>query len=208
MEYKSEFQQKLDELKRANELRRLESLRKKYAVAPDYSNMSLRDELSARIDLDELNQLEQKFGTQTQQTVSQPNGRLQIALRNYSDKYRNYIDDYLPNNFVQSYDVLRNAKDEMENINTIGSDNYYHSVGMCENTQAGRPISTLMLGAAKEGWDIYNKYQKNMPIGEIFNDSIKDMGNNIRGVYYGARYPNQSCQNIFQNLDWQTNKMR
>ena len=47
-----------------------------------------------------------------------------------------------------------------------------------------------------------------MPVGEILSDNIKDMGNNIRGVYYGLKYPNRNCRDIFQNLDWQTNKMR
>ena len=204
------FQQKLEELKRIKEHRRLEALRQKYSTAPDFSNMNLHDELKVRFDLDELEQLEQKFGSVMPkvQPEPQPDSRLQLAMRNYNDKYRNYINDYLPNSFVQSYDILRSAKDEMDKGNVIGSDNYYHSVGMCENAQIGRPVSTLALGVVKEGLDFYNKYKEKMPVGEILSDNIKDMGNNIRGVYYGLKYPNRNCRDIFQNLDWQTNKMR
>lgn len=56
------FQQKLEELKRIKEQRRLEALRQKYSTVPDFSNMNLHDELKVRFDLDELSQLEQKFG--------------------------------------------------------------------------------------------------------------------------------------------------
>ena len=56
---KTLFQQKLDALKRAGSERRLRELQSKYQSPEtiDYSNMSLRDELQTRFDLDEMNRL-------------------------------------------------------------------------------------------------------------------------------------------------------
>ena len=61
---KTLFQQQLDELKRAGNERRLRELQSKYQSpeAIDYSNMSLRDELQTRFDLDELNRLSAELG--------------------------------------------------------------------------------------------------------------------------------------------------
>ena len=61
---KTLFQQKLDELKRAGNERRFKELQSKYQSpeAIDYSNMSLRDELQTRFDLDELNRLSSELG--------------------------------------------------------------------------------------------------------------------------------------------------
>ena len=61
---KTLFQQKLDALKRAGNERRFKELQSKYQSpeAIDYSNMSLRDELQTRFDLDELNRLSAELG--------------------------------------------------------------------------------------------------------------------------------------------------
>lgn len=61
---KTLFQQKLDELKRAGNERRFNELQSKYQSPEtiDYSNMSLRDELQTRFDLDELNRLSAELG--------------------------------------------------------------------------------------------------------------------------------------------------
>lgn len=207
---RTEFQQMMSSLKERNERRRYDALRQKYAAAPDYTNMSLREELETRSDLDELEQLKQKFGMQgsIRNEDAGVSKRLELAEAKENDKYRRYISKYLPYSFVQSYDVLKEAKDEMDALNIIGSDNYYHSVGMCENTQDGRPFSTMMLGGVKEVYDFVKKMKENEPVIGTLADNTKDMGNNIRGVYYGLRYPNQSCRNIFERLDWKTNQMR
>ena len=193
---KTLFQQQLDELKRAGNERRFNELQSKYQSPEtiDYSNMSLRDELQTRFDLDELNRLSAELGKEN------------TSNKEYNDKYRGYIDKYLPDSFVQSYDTLNNAKEQMEKVNRIGADNYYHSVAMCENAKAGRPLSSLLLGLAKEGYDVVNKYG-NKPLGEIISDSSKDMKNNMRGIYYGLKYPDKNCDEIFKNLDWVSNKM-
>lgn len=49
-----------------DERNRLSELQTKYngIKTPDYANMSLRDELQTRFDLDELNNLQQKYGVQ------------------------------------------------------------------------------------------------------------------------------------------------
>ena len=61
---KTLFQQKLDELKRAGNERRFKELQSKYQSPEtiDYSNMSLRDELQTRFDLDKLNRLSDELG--------------------------------------------------------------------------------------------------------------------------------------------------
>ena len=53
------FQERLEQLKRGREERKLQSLQSKYQSPDtiDYSNMSLRDELQTRFDLDEMNRL-------------------------------------------------------------------------------------------------------------------------------------------------------
>ncbi len=190
------FQERLEQLKRGRDERKLQSLQAKYQNPEkiNYSNMSLREELQTRFDLDEMNRLSAKLG------------KANISNEKRNDNYRGYIDKYFPDSFVQSYDALNKAKKQMEKVNKIGADNYYHSVSMCENAKAGRPLSSLLLGVAKEGYDIVNKYG-NKPLGEIITDSTKDMKNNIRGIYYGLKYPDKNCDEIFKNLDWVSNKM-
>ncbi len=125
------------------------------------------------------------------------------------DEYRKYVEKYLPDSWATSYDVLKKYQNEMKAANQIGADNYYHSVGMCDNAQAGRIISTIGLGAAKEIVDLKNKWRDpNKTVADILGDGIKDMGNNLRGVYYGIRYPDKNCKDIFHDLDFKTNKMR
>ena len=65
----TDFQSYMAELKRINEQKRLAKLQQQYPATPDYTNMSLQDELQARYDIDELNQLQQKHGTLAQPPV-------------------------------------------------------------------------------------------------------------------------------------------
>ena len=73
---KTLFRQQLDELKRAGNERRLRELQSKYQSPEtiDYSNMSLRDELQTRFDLDEMNNLSTKLGAPSGLAVGNDNG--------------------------------------------------------------------------------------------------------------------------------------
>lgn len=70
MSYTNEQQQWLANMQRKREIAKLQHLQQKYSVMPDYSTMSLQDELQTRFDIDEMNQLRQKYGVQ--QTLVQP----------------------------------------------------------------------------------------------------------------------------------------
>ena len=63
--YKTDFQKNMEELTRKREQKRLAQLRQQYFVTPDFSNMNLQEELNARYDIGELNQLQQKYGEQS-----------------------------------------------------------------------------------------------------------------------------------------------
>lgn len=73
---KTVFQQKLEELKRAGEEKRLRELQAKYPNPDniDYGNMSLRNELQTRFDLDEMNNLSTKLGAPSGLAVGNDNG--------------------------------------------------------------------------------------------------------------------------------------
>lgn len=118
----NDYQSKINAFYDNKDRNQLEQLRLKYSTVPNYKNMSLRDELQTRFDLNEMNNLEKRVGAE------------KSNIERADDYYRFYIDRYLPNTFVQSYDVLKKAKDEMDLVNIKNADNYYHSVAMCENT--------------------------------------------------------------------------
>ena len=73
---KTVFQQKLEELKRAGEEKRLRELQAKYPNPDniDYGNMSLRNELQTRFDLNEMNNLSTKLGAPSGLAVGNDNG--------------------------------------------------------------------------------------------------------------------------------------
>ena len=66
MSYTNEQHQWLADVQRKRELEKLQRLQEKYSVMPDYSKMNLHDELQARFDIDEMKQLQQKYGSSLQ----------------------------------------------------------------------------------------------------------------------------------------------
>ena len=73
---KTTFRQQLEKLQRAGEEKRLKALQAKYPNPNniDYGNMSLRDELQTRFDLDEMNNLSAKLGAPSGLAVGNDNG--------------------------------------------------------------------------------------------------------------------------------------
>ena len=91
-----------------DERNRLSELQTKYSGVgtPDYANMSLRDELQTRFDLDELNNLQQKYGVQ-QTPASQP----QMTAPAPQPSYGQSISSPQPNSQPSTWDnTLRKAE--------------------------------------------------------------------------------------------------
>ncbi|MBQ7660105.1 MAG: hypothetical protein IJS26_05170 [Alphaproteobacteria bacterium] len=92
---------------------------------------------------------------------------------------------------------LAASKEEMEEVNSPGYDNYAHRYGMYTNAKDGldKAVYTLGGGALKEVKDIYDKSIKgNRPWGETLRDSYKDTLNNIEAV-------SAATKNNFQGND-------
>ncbi len=197
------FQQYMEELTKAKEQKRLAQLQQKYTTSPDYSKMSLRDELKTRFDLQEMNDLQKKYQNPIKslynlgQTAGTVAGNLFASMK------------------------------DMQTANKIGYDNYAHRLGMCLNAQEGLGAAALSLGAGvlKEGYDIYCKaldnkagnIGKNMglcnnkqtsSLNEAWADSKKDMANNLEGIQYGLNNPNGNCRKWLNNLDYRKNQWR
>ena len=77
-----------------DERNRLSELQTKYngIKTPDYANMSLRDELQTRFDLDELNNLQQKYGVQQTSAL-----KSQITASSPQSSYVQPISSQQPN---------------------------------------------------------------------------------------------------------------
>lgn len=159
------FQQKLEELKRIKEQRRLETLRQKYSTAPDFSNMNLHDELKIRFDLDELSQLEQKFGSVMPKVQPEPqNDRLQTVVDNYNlpSELQNCHMEFDGKNLslykngtqVNNLDAMSGHKDyqsgQYQNVKGYGpipKGTYYANQNMRQNIS----LRDTLLGLVKRG---------------------------------------------------------
>lgn len=78
-------------------------------------------------------------------------------------------------------------KKDMERGGEHHADNFCHTKGMYESAVNG-PISAVLalgFGVAKEGYDFVSKVARGDNISEVFDDNVKDMKNNIRGIAKG-----------------------
>lgn len=108
MEGNMDFETYKRKLLEENERNRLSELQTKYngVGTPDYENMSLRDELQTRFDLDELKNLQQKYGVQ-QTPASQP----QMTAPAPQPSYGQSISSPQPNSQPSTWDnTLRKAQ--------------------------------------------------------------------------------------------------
>ena len=109
MEGNMDFETYKRKLLEENERNRLSELQTKYngIKTPDYANMSLRDELQTRFDLDELNNLEQKYGVQQTQTL-----KPKITAPASQPSYGQQTSSQQPNSQSSTWDnTLRKLKD-------------------------------------------------------------------------------------------------
>lgn len=113
-----------------------------------------------------------------------------------------------PYRMGETLGTLKAAKDEMEQRNLIGGDNYSHRLGMCLNAQDGidKAIYSLGFGLAKELLvDYPKKTLKGVSQIKILKDGLKDMGNNIEGDVWGLTNPDKSCRIWLNDLDLSSN---
>ena len=82
---------------------------------------------------------------------------------------------------------------------------------MCLNAQQGADMALYSLGGGilKEAKDIFCKTtgfcDKQVPFNVAWNDSVKDMHNNIEGIKYGVQNPDKSCKIWLNGLDYGSN---
>ena len=128
------------------------------------------------------------------------------------DKNKSYLSA-----IKNSYDLLTNKQREMKQRNLINGDNIFHREGMCEVAQQGpkHVFAGLISGLANEFADFAEKNSQNgyfkfdkKQINQTFNDSVKDMWNNVDGTMMGIYYPNIPCSELFQNFDRNKNAWR
>jgi len=181
-----EYKQRMEELRRKQEQGRLDELRQKYVSAPDYDKMNLHDELQARVDLDEMNNLQQKL----EGKVGNDNRAVSRAA-NYGDATARNLDNYLkeykmPKDNVKTglmapfYDLKRNH-DDMKKMKLRESDPFFHCKGNYEAASRG-----VYGGAAAYALDLLKEIKDVGYNGYPLEDSLRDFRANIRGQQ-GAR---------------------
>ena len=200
---KTLFRQQLDELKRAGNERRFNELQSKYQSpeAIDYSNMSLRDELQTRFDLDELNRLSAELGKDIN-SVANTNNNEEYGKKTAQelDKYvENYKIPDWPNYFGPAAPVIDFARNysEMLRKNLDPSDKFFHCKANYEAASRGKngeDIATT-LGRLRETID--------MLTGDGATDSLKDLRANARGRigYKTGKTLKESCPTFYKDYE-------
>ena len=114
---------------------------------PDYANMSLRDELQTRFDLDELNNLQQKYGVQ-QTPASQP----QMTAPAPQPSYGQSISSPQPNSQPSTWDnTLRKA----EQLTTAALDGL--SLGWADELEGAASAVGYGLASLNPKWNKTNE---------------------------------------------------
>lgn len=186
---RTEFQQRIAELKEQSERRHYDALRKKYAIAPDFSNMSLSEEIGIRYDLDELEQLKQKFGMTTDTPVdnalaARMNNQLIQQPAQYGNATARELDKYLENYIVPNgqvrtgllapiKDMIRNY-DAMKEMKLKESDPFFHCKANYEAAKRGA-YGTAVANIIDIGKEL--KDATKYPL----SDSFRDYRANLRG---------------------------
>ena len=189
-----------------------------------YKNMTLRQELEARFNEADRKQKEQDaldYIRNNMQSQSQLSGNKNTYLQpsstnaDVSDFLEKYVDELAQLNpgyrMGQAIGTLRAAQQEMKRVKKDGYDNYAHRLGMCLNAQQGADMALYSLGGGilKEAKDILCKTtgfcDKQVPFNMAWNDSMKDMHNNIEGIKYGLQNPDKSCKIWLNDLDYGSN---
>lgn len=132
-----------------DERNRLSELQTKYngIKTPDYANMSLRDELQTRFDLDELNNLQQKYGVQQTSAL-----KSQITASSPQSSYVQPISSQQPNSQPSTWDnTLRKA----EQLTTAALDGL--SLGWADELEGAASAVGYGLASLNPQWNKTNE---------------------------------------------------
>lgn len=132
-----------------DERNRLSELQTKYngIKTPDYANMSLRDELQTRFDLDELNNLQQKYGVQQTSAL-----KSQITASSPQSSYVQPISSQQPNSQPSTWDnTLRKA----EQLTTAALDGL--SLGWTDELEGAASAVGYGLASLNPQWNKTNE---------------------------------------------------
>lgn len=114
---------------------------------PDYANMSLRDELQTRFDLDELNNLQQKYGVQQTSAL-----KSQITASSPQSSYVQPISSQQPNSQPSTWDnTLRKA----EQLTTAALDGL--SLGWADELEGAASAVGYGLASLNPQWNKTNE---------------------------------------------------
>ncbi len=114
---------------------------------PDYANMSLRDELQTRFDLDELNNLQQKYGVQQTSAL-----KSQITASSPQSSYVQPISSQQPNSQPSTWDnTLRKA----EQLTTAALDGL--SLGWADELEGAASTVGYGLASLNPQWNKTNE---------------------------------------------------
>ena len=132
-----------------DERNRLSELQTKYngIKTPDYANMSLRDELQTRFDLDELKNLQQKYGVQQTQTL-----KPKITAPASQPSYGQQTSSQQPNSQSSTWDnTLRKA----EQLTTAALDGL--SLGWADELEGAASAVGYGLASLNPKWNKTNE---------------------------------------------------
>ena len=149
MEGNMNFETYKRKLLEEDERNRLSELQTKYSGVgtPDYANMSLRDELQTRFDLDELNNLQQKYGVQ--QT---PAFKPQMTAPAPQPNYGQQTPSQQPNSQTSTWDnTLRKA----EQLTTAALDGL--SLGWADELEGAASAVGYGLASPNPKWNKTNE---------------------------------------------------
>lgn len=179
----NQFQQQMSLIRQNNERKRLAELQSKYQTAPDYTNMSLRDELNTRYEIGEMNQLQQKYPPENQTSYGNATAK---KLNDYISNYQYPKGNVKTGLIAPVNDMLRNYN-TMKTMQLKESDPFFHCKANYEAASQGI-YGTIVANTIDLGKEIWDNVVKHRPI----EDSFRDYRANLRGQK-GA-WNNQSLQ--------------
>ena len=196
------FKQRMEELTKANEQKRLAQLQQRYKTTPDYTNMSLRDELKTRLELQEMDELQKKYGQQQTslttpkpaywETASEGQKVLENVLSSENTNENNFsntnIGDYIKSAMIGG----RNIVNDYFDVNPLKlTDKYKHAYINCHAAQNGKGGADIakFLSSAKEFYDV------------TFGNNTQDASDadnyaNRIGRVLGTKYPKGNCNEL------------
>ena len=198
------FKQRMEELTKANEQKRLAQLQQQYITPPDYTNMSLRDELKTRLELQEMDELQKKYGQQQTslttpkpaywETASEGQKVLENVLSSENTNENNFsntnIGDYIKSAMIGG----RNIVNDYFDVNPLKlTDKYKHAYINCHAAQNGKGGADIakFLSSAKEFYDV------------TFGNNTQDASDadnyaNRIGRVLGTKYPKGNCNELVE----------